>query len=199
MLHSTKSKGFSSTNFSLFTNCICGSDFSTWRSLENGFAGLIWPAGQLVAENWLHLKLSITNWNKFIWHPDMLVTSHLRKVTWGQSCKVTTSSSPSLTTPTTTCDWTRLAELRDFVDSIDIDEFDKKDHSHTPYVIMLYKYLQLWKRRNNSVAPRSWKEKAFKVRARNTGLSVTSMLTMASSSYSSYHCAYHIYYVILQV
>jgi len=36
-------------------------------------------------------------------------------------------------------------ELRDFVDSIDIDKLDKKDHSHTPYVIILYKYLQLWK------------------------------------------------------
>ena len=56
-----------------------------------------------------------------------------------------------------------FAELRDFADSIDIDKLDKKDHSHTPYVIILHKYLELWKRRNNGVAPRSWKEKkAFK-------------------------------------
>ena len=52
MLHSAKSKRFSSINFSLFSKCIRGPDLAAVRSLENdfagrmnSFAGRIWPAG----------------------------------------------------------------------------------------------------------------------------------------------------------
>lgn len=34
--------------------------------------------------------------------------------------------------------------LKNYFDSIDLDALDLKDHSHTPYVTILYKYLQKW-------------------------------------------------------
>ncbi|XP_011497126.1 PREDICTED: NEDD8-activating enzyme E1 regulatory subunit isoform X2 [Ceratosolen solmsi marchali] len=34
--------------------------------------------------------------------------------------------------------------LKTYFDSIDLNNFDIRDHSHTPYVIILYKYLQQW-------------------------------------------------------
>lgn len=52
--------------------------------------------------------------------------------------------------------------VEDFVkycDSIDLETLNKKDHSHTPYLILLYKYLQLWKDSNDGKIPSSWKEK----------------------------------------
>nr|CAB3264189.1 NEDD8-activating enzyme E1 regulatory subunit-like [Phallusia mammillata] len=46
-----------------------------------------------------------------------------------------------------------------FCDSIDLESLDKKDHSHTPYLIILFKYLQTWKNDHNGQVPNTWKEK----------------------------------------
>lgn len=32
--------------------------------------------------------------------------------------------------------------LKDHLDAMDLEEMDLKDHSHVPYVVVLYKYLQ---------------------------------------------------------
>lgn len=44
-------------------------------------------------------------------------------------------------------------ELRDFCASIHLDALSETEHSHIPYLIILYKYLDLWKsnvRHNNT-------------------------------------------------
>ena len=35
--------------------------------------------------------------------------------------------------------------LEQYCDSLDLDTMSKKDHSHTPWLIIIYKYLQKWK------------------------------------------------------
>ncbi|KAL1425835.1 hypothetical protein MTO96_018818 [Rhipicephalus appendiculatus] len=54
--------------------------------------------------------------------------------------------------------------LRAFVDSINMAELTDKEHSHTPYVVILLKALDEWQRQNGSQAlPKSGQEKqAFK-------------------------------------
>lgn len=41
--------------------------------------------------------------------------------------------------------------LKNHFDSIDLDGYDLKDHSHTPYVTILYKYLQKWMINHNDL------------------------------------------------
>ncbi|CAG5097669.1 Similar to Nae1: NEDD8-activating enzyme E1 regulatory subunit (Rattus norvegicus) [Cotesia congregata] len=48
--------------------------------------------------------------------------------------------------------------LKAYLDSINLDEMDLKDHSHTPYVVILYKCLQEWLSKGNGL-PNSYKEK----------------------------------------
>ena len=44
-----------------------------------------------------------------------------------------------------------------------LDQMTKQQHSHTPYLVILYKVLQKWKSLNNDTAPKNSKEKrAFK-------------------------------------
>ncbi|XP_060586196.1 NEDD8-activating enzyme E1 regulatory subunit-like isoform X2 [Ruditapes philippinarum] len=46
-----------------------------------------------------------------------------------------------------------------FIDSIDLSSMSKKDHSHTPWLIVLYKYLQEWKEKHNGEGPKVYREK----------------------------------------
>ncbi|CAH1796256.1 unnamed protein product [Owenia fusiformis] len=49
--------------------------------------------------------------------------------------------------------------LVDFCDSLNLDEMSKKDHMHTPWLVIIYKYLQIWKERHNGDPPKNYKEK----------------------------------------
>ncbi|XP_021352742.1 NEDD8-activating enzyme E1 regulatory subunit-like isoform X1 [Mizuhopecten yessoensis] len=49
--------------------------------------------------------------------------------------------------------------LVSYCDSLDLDSMNKKDHSHTPWLVILYKYLQVWKQQHNGEAPKNYKEK----------------------------------------
>lgn len=46
-----------------------------------------------------------------------------------------------------------------FANSLDLDTMNKKDHSHTPWLIVLYKYLQVWKSQHNGEPPKNYREK----------------------------------------
>lgn len=48
--------------------------------------------------------------------------------------------------------------LEKYLDSINLDELDIKDHSHTPYVVILYKFLLKWLVDHDNV-PSNYKEK----------------------------------------
>lgn len=48
--------------------------------------------------------------------------------------------------------------LKNFMDNLNLEEMDLKDHSHTPYVVILYKYLEKWINERGSV-PKNYKEK----------------------------------------
>ena len=53
--------------------------------------------------------------------------------------------------------------LSAYMDAIDLDAMDKSQHGHTPYVVLLYKFLQKWKKEHGSEQPKNYKEKvAFK-------------------------------------
>jgi len=53
--------------------------------------------------------------------------------------------------------------LVDYMESVDLSSMDKTQHSHTPYVVLLYKFLQKWKEEHGSDGPKNYKEKrAFK-------------------------------------
>ncbi|KAK6174690.1 hypothetical protein SNE40_017921 [Patella caerulea] len=45
-------------------------------------------------------------------------------------------------------------------DSLDMSSMNKKDHSHTPWLIVLYKYLQQWKDSHGGELPKIYKEKS---------------------------------------
>lgn len=51
-----------------------------------------------------------------------------------------------------------FAGLQEFCDSLDLDSMTYKEHSHVPYVVLLYKYLKKWITENGQM-PRNWKEK----------------------------------------
>ena len=48
--------------------------------------------------------------------------------------------------------------LEKYFESINLDEMDVKDHSHTPYVVILYKFLRKWMSEHDKL-PSSYKEK----------------------------------------
>ncbi|KAL4234507.1 NEDD8-activating enzyme E1 regulatory subunit [Mactra antiquata] len=49
--------------------------------------------------------------------------------------------------------------LVQYIDSIDLNTMNKKDHSHTPWLIVLYKYLQEWKEKHAGELPKVYREK----------------------------------------
>jgi amyloid beta precursor protein binding protein 1 len=40
-------------------------------------------------------------------------------------------------------------ELVNFCNSMNLNEMNKKDHSHVAYLVILYKYLEIWKSQVN--------------------------------------------------
>uniref|UniRef100_A0A8C1XNG6 NEDD8-activating enzyme E1 regulatory subunit n=1 Tax=Cyprinus carpio TaxID=7962 RepID=A0A8C1XNG6_CYPCA len=52
-----------------------------------------------------------------------------------------------------------FTELKHHVESCDLDNMEKKDHSHTPWIIVVAKYLEKWYSEHNSQLPKNYKEK----------------------------------------
>ncbi|XP_038628682.1 NEDD8-activating enzyme E1 regulatory subunit [Tachyglossus aculeatus] len=50
-------------------------------------------------------------------------------------------------------------ELRDHIQSYDLDSMERKDHSHTPWIVIIAKYLDQWTREKNGQMPKTYKEK----------------------------------------
>ncbi|KAK7077671.1 NEDD8-activating enzyme E1 regulatory subunit [Halocaridina rubra] len=51
-----------------------------------------------------------------------------------------------------------FSALQKYMDSLDLDTMDNKEHSHVPYVVILYKSLQEWNSQNGE-PPKNYKEK----------------------------------------
>lgn len=51
-------------------------------------------------------------------------------------------------------------ELIDYFDNINMDEMDNLQHSHTPYLVILFKALKTWQQQTNSSWPQNYKEKS---------------------------------------
>ncbi|KAL3860740.1 hypothetical protein ACJMK2_010815 [Sinanodonta woodiana] len=49
--------------------------------------------------------------------------------------------------------------LVQYCDSLHLETMTSKDHSHTPWLVILYKYLQEWKKQHNCKAPNDYKER----------------------------------------
>uniref|UniRef100_A0A665XBX4 NEDD8-activating enzyme E1 regulatory subunit n=1 Tax=Echeneis naucrates TaxID=173247 RepID=A0A665XBX4_ECHNA len=52
-----------------------------------------------------------------------------------------------------------FGEFKNHIQSYDLDNMDKKDHSHTPWIIIVAKYLEKWLSEHNGQAPKNYKEK----------------------------------------
>ncbi|XP_077166064.1 NEDD8-activating enzyme E1 regulatory subunit isoform X2 [Paroedura picta] len=50
-------------------------------------------------------------------------------------------------------------ELQEHIHSYDLDHMEKKDHSHTPWIVIVAKYLEKWYNENGGQIPRNYKEK----------------------------------------
>ncbi len=49
-------------------------------------------------------------------------------------------------------------ELENYLQSFDLDSMELKDHAHIPFVVILYKYLQDFKKKHGTI-PKTYKEK----------------------------------------
>ncbi|VDI44985.1 Hypothetical predicted protein [Mytilus galloprovincialis] len=49
--------------------------------------------------------------------------------------------------------------LVEYCNSLDLESMDQKEHSHTPWIVIVYKYLQKWKESHDGNAPKNYKEK----------------------------------------
>lgn len=49
--------------------------------------------------------------------------------------------------------------LKEFMETIKLAEMDHKQFSHTPYLMLLYKALEIWREKHNSNLPSNYKEK----------------------------------------
>lgn len=52
-----------------------------------------------------------------------------------------------------------FAELNNHIQNYDLDNMEKKDHSHTPWIIIVAKYLEKWFSEHNFQLPKNYKEK----------------------------------------
>ncbi|XP_033897685.2 NEDD8-activating enzyme E1 regulatory subunit-like [Acipenser ruthenus] len=50
-------------------------------------------------------------------------------------------------------------ELKKHIQSYDLENMEKRDHSHTPWIIVMAKYLEKWRSEHNKQMPKSYKEK----------------------------------------
>lgn len=48
--------------------------------------------------------------------------------------------------------------LKEYFESIELDSLDDKQHSHTPYVVVIYKFLQKWKQERGSL-PKTYSDR----------------------------------------
>jgi len=71
--------------------------------------------------------------------------------------------------------------LKKYVDSIDLEAMEYKDHAHVPYLIVLYKYLQQWKGEHNGQLPESYKEKEVFRSTVRKGMFTNSQLCVSST------------------
>lgn len=51
--------------------------------------------------------------------------------------------------------------LIEFCDGQNMDEMSKKEYSHTPWLVIIYKYLQKWKEEHDGEMPKTYKEKCL--------------------------------------
>ncbi|XP_035212687.1 NEDD8-activating enzyme E1 regulatory subunit-like [Stegodyphus dumicola] len=49
--------------------------------------------------------------------------------------------------------------LKEYAETIDLDKLTDQEHAHVPFVIILLKFLDIWKNRNNGEIPKNMKEK----------------------------------------
>ncbi|XP_023214775.1 NEDD8-activating enzyme E1 regulatory subunit-like [Centruroides sculpturatus] len=49
--------------------------------------------------------------------------------------------------------------LQEHVESYDFENMNKKDYSHIPYIVVILKYLELWKKEHNGQIPKGYREK----------------------------------------
>jgi amyloid beta precursor protein binding protein 1 len=59
-------------------------------------------------------------------------------------------------------------QLKDYVETFDLKTLDQTDHAHVPYVIVLLKYVDDWKKEHDGQAPKTYaerKELGEKIRA----------------------------------
>ena len=49
--------------------------------------------------------------------------------------------------------------LKEFMDTIQLSEMDHKQFSHTPYLLLLYKALEIWSAKYGKDFPTNYKEK----------------------------------------
>ncbi|XP_065072185.1 NEDD8-activating enzyme E1 regulatory subunit-like isoform X4 [Rhopilema esculentum] len=49
--------------------------------------------------------------------------------------------------------------LVEYMNIMDLASMDKQDHSHTPYLVIIYKYLEKWKNEHGGCWPKNFKEK----------------------------------------
>ena len=59
--------------------------------------------------------------------------------------------------------------LEKYMDSLDLDGMDDKEHSHVPYVVILYKFLQKWVQEHGT-PPKNYKEKKLFIQLLKTGM-----------------------------
>ncbi|KAG7263139.1 LOW QUALITY PROTEIN: hypothetical protein CRUP_038448 [Coryphaenoides rupestris] len=52
-----------------------------------------------------------------------------------------------------------FSALTDHIQSYQLDSMDKKDHSHTPWIIIIAKYLEVWLTEHDGQPPKNYKEK----------------------------------------
>ncbi|XP_071957729.1 NEDD8-activating enzyme E1 regulatory subunit-like [Antedon mediterranea] len=52
-----------------------------------------------------------------------------------------------------------LAGLVEYANSLDLEAMTKQEHMHTPYLVLLYKFLEKWKETHNGQVPKNYKEK----------------------------------------
>ncbi|MGH0122760.1 UNVERIFIED_CONTAM: hypothetical protein FKN15_004342 [Acipenser sinensis] len=70
-------------------------------------------------------------------------------------------------------------ELKKHIQSYDLENMEKRDHSHTPWVIVMAKYLEKWRSEHNKQMPKSYKEKeAFRELIRQGKISQCHQLSM---------------------
>ncbi|KAF7728828.1 NEDD8-activating enzyme E1 regulatory subunit [Apophysomyces ossiformis] len=50
-------------------------------------------------------------------------------------------------------------QLKKYVDTFDLDSLDQTDHAHVPFVVVILKYVELWKAQHGGEAPNSYSDR----------------------------------------